>query len=467
MKVQWQISQSRDYLVTKKWKQLSIFVFLIIALGLVREPFLENLLVGEEGGFAFLVANPVPSSKFSTSGQPEILIGNIEGKLEFLAFERTIKPYMIIENVVGEFTRPLRLMEIEDLGVRTRAVRLVFLSIFVAGVAGSLWIAAGSGFLPLLIVSYALTTPLMVGASIQPQLDGSLGVLLMGLAAWMLTSSNRLSLLYLAGLLIGLGRHEWSLSFLTSAVLVFLLTLSNRQSPWHPMGSLIIGIISGITFSLAMSTPDFLNGFQVMRRVAGTVNPMILAYQFSAYLVPAILLIGASLALSIMRLRSVLSIRPSVMVLVLAGGMILAGFSLSGWPGDGFPRYYSPAVILAVYSLIYLVNYNVLPQWIRAVGAVACIGGILWNASFLAMKHMEDISITSSPGVNLTALRQHYRETNSHTLNEGVVLLEGTGFWLYYPNTNFVSEDLGEAYSLNWLRHYRPDLVDRFRSRLK
>ena len=79
----------------KKWRQLLISVFLIAALGIVRAPFLENLLVGEEGAFAFMIANPEPSSKLSSSGQPEALIGNIEGKFEFASFERTIVPYIL------------------------------------------------------------------------------------------------------------------------------------------------------------------------------------------------------------------------------------------------------------------------------------------------------------------------------------------------------------------------------------
>src|SRR5271169_3930536 len=100
---------------------------------------------------------------------------------------RSIVPYFIMEKAGRALRWPSRSADPTTLSL---AARLPFFLLFLGGIAGLIvllvlafrstqrWrFATAAG-----LVTYALTTPLAVGASIQPQVDGSVGVLLLGIA---------------------------------------------------------------------------------------------------------------------------------------------------------------------------------------------------------------------------------------------------------------------------------------------
>jgi hypothetical protein len=438
---------------------------LAAALFLVRVPFLNNLLVGEEGCFSFLVANPTRSSALTPQQTPQCLIGNVGGSLEFAPFERTIIPYEIVENGIGSIIRPLHVLEINDHDTRTRAVRLGFLALFGAGVAGAVWLASRAGVLPAGVLVYGLTTPLAVGASIQPQIDGSVGVLLVGLAAWLLVSSQRPAATFTAGLLVGLGRHEWALAFFGAAVIVLGLGVIWRSTTRKTTLPVVLGLGAGVIISLIVSYEDYLNGFTVMKRVTGTVSPLVLAMNYSWYLIPTAILLVLGAVIVLAHLDYFVSKKPGTVLVLLAGGAILAGFALSGWPGDGFPRYYAPALVLVVYALVGIVQAVDLPSRGKQLAVVALVFGVAVNAYYLSSAAQREVSITSAPGLDLRYLREQYRETAQHAADGSILPLEHAGFWLYYPNVPFFSRDMGVPGSIAYLKNRYPDWVNKLKEK--
>ena len=72
---------------------------LLVVIAVARLPFIGNVLAGEEGDFAALVLDDVPTSVVSDTHLPRDQIGFIDGKPVLTSFHRTIMPYIILERL--------------------------------------------------------------------------------------------------------------------------------------------------------------------------------------------------------------------------------------------------------------------------------------------------------------------------------------------------------------------------------
>lgn len=199
-------------------------VVLIFALMASRLPFMENVLIGEEGSHAHFVLLP-PSANSATDGLPKLLVGEIAGKPIHDIIERTIVPHWILENVAVHFAPKVDIHAATD-ETKSAAARTPFLVLFVIGTAGLVVLASLAGFAASTIVLFTLLTPLAVGGSIQPQVDGSLGVALLGLAATLTIAGDRRrvpAFHAVAGFLCGLGKHEWAAAFAIAALIAMVI----------------------------------------------------------------------------------------------------------------------------------------------------------------------------------------------------------------------------------------------------
>lgn len=209
--------------LARRWlrpSRLGQVLLVVAAVLLLRLPFLANPMVGEEGAFAYLVASPVPSSRYTPDHRPQMLIGQIGQQPMLYPFQHAIIPYVVLETGVGTVLRAAGAAS-RSARVRTIAVRSAYLVLFMLGCGGLLWFASGN-LLAAAIGGFALSTPLLVGASIQPQVDGGMGVLLIGgagaLLAWQ-RSTGQVLRAALAGVLVGVGRQEWAMAFLAASAL--------------------------------------------------------------------------------------------------------------------------------------------------------------------------------------------------------------------------------------------------------
>ena len=178
---------------------LLLFALFVGLLVLTRAPFLSNVLVGEEGMHAAFVLAKGSYAPVNEQGIPQLMLGSFEGEAFLGATQHSIGPYVVLRWLstvtpvaIGD---PLPLSD--ALAARSVQARLPFFLLYLLGVAGLLWrwatvciehpswrwwVFGG-------LLFYGLTTPLAVGGSIQPQIDASVGVVLVGLAAWLLTAA--------------------------------------------------------------------------------------------------------------------------------------------------------------------------------------------------------------------------------------------------------------------------------------
>ena len=458
------------------WRRLFFCTLFLCLLLAVRLPFLSNQLVGEEGDFAFLIANPTPSAHLSSDGLPNNLIGNLDGDYLLNKMQHPILPYLFLEDVVGSFVRPMDVLS-QAPTTRIVIVRSAFLALFLIGAVGLAWLAAASspsarlwGFFPaVLIPLYALTTPLAVGGSLQPQVDGGFGVMLNGIAAALLLpapgrGASRWRFL-LAGTLVGLGRAEWTLGFGAAAAIVMLCARSAKAPrDVHVLClALLGGLAIGLAIAVAASPADYWASFAVAERVFNLMSPWDLARRDLRYVVPVCIFLCVIAFAIAHRFASLIKEAPGPLIAAVSGSAIFAGFATSGWPGDGFPRYYAPALTLCAYcaTWLYIAHAGLWPIVVRGGATLLLLAGLAWNAQYLIQAREANVSITSSPGLDLTVLNQRYAAAVELAKPDGPLPLVGAGIWLTYPHTNFFAEGMGYPGALAYLGRKYPDWVKR------
>jgi hypothetical protein len=452
---------------------LAVWILLLVIIVAPRIPFLANYLLGEEGCFAFLVANPVRSSVLAT--EPSAIVGNIDGKYLLVDFQHTIIPYYIMETGLGSVLRRINVLSL-DFENRTRVVRAGFLLFFMIGSSGLLYLSArvltspGAWTWKLLVAAmpaYVLTTPLAFGASTQAQMDGGVGVLLAGLAAWLLVSAenkpNDFLGLLLAGFLLGIGRVEWALATLAVLCLVTAFGFFARTPAYRASGFVALGMIIGVGISAMLSFSEFVASFRIMGRIFSPSTVFAVAKQLLPFTTPLIILLSVAMVLSFAHRAWLLRQRPGIALSLGISAALFVGFTISGYATDGFPRYFAPALIMNAFALIALLIHAPI-RW-KNVGAVAggllLLFGLVQNFSYLDDAHRRQVSIASDPGWSYAYEMKIYRNSADLVSKSGAVVLEQPAFWLYFPTASWVSTTI----PLEYVKASHPEVIKRLRNR--
>lgn len=96
------------------------------------------------------------------------------------------------------------------------------------------------------------------------------------------------------------------------------------------------------------------------------------------------------------------------------------------------------------------------------LGALGLVFGVISNATYLIDRHRRDLSISSWAGRNFAEQLKSYRRSAEALAGNNFIALESVSFWLYYPNVNFLSRDLGEG-NINAIKAAEPKLASRLR----
>ncbi|NUB12651.1 hypothetical protein GAY28_07980 [Azospirillum brasilense] len=468
---------------------LALFVLVVLTVLAVRLPFLANPLVGEEGSHAALVLGDDPVSSRTNNGLPQILVGRIGGTELFGSFERNIVPYLLLDRVVRG-TGLSGLVPQTSLEGVSMAARLPFLVLFAIGGAvlfrAALVGAAGLGgvaaAVPVLIAGYVLTTPLAVGASIQPQIDGSVGVFLIGVAAWIAGvrpegRSRPFAAALLAGFIVALGKHEWAATLVAATVTAWIaVTVARALLPGaedaqavrrmhRTAAGLIAGSALGVVFCLWVSTQEYLYGIYLMDRISRMHNTAAVQFMRNLpFLYPLWGLIAVTSGILLaFAVRRVLVERFLACVFAVWGTGITVGFLWGAWAGDGFPRYFMPPLLLLGLFVI-LSCPRVLPAFPKPLtaGLALCIpGGIAANLASAHASATRGLSVTSHPGRNLTAFPVHLEQVIRRAHEEGIIIVDSSSVGIYSKTVEFVSEDMSWDGAVQFVRRVRPDRVDK------
>ena len=438
-----------------------LFVLLALLLLVLRWPFLSNVLVGEEGMHAAFVLAKSSLAPVSADGVPRLMLGAFDGESFLGATQHSIGPYVLLRWLSSVW--PVDLSDPLGPGgvaVRSLQARLPFVLLYGIGVAGllarvSMLLAQRWSWLSLLlagVVVYALSTPLAIGSSIQPQIDGSVGVFLVGLAAWLLTRRSAASGAcvgaFAAGALVGFGKQEWAMAF--SAAVVALLVLGGYRQSRSRLVSLacVLGLALGTCITYQLSPADYLASFNLMDHFlakSSGVNRFDLLSTWSGYLTPLLLLLLLMTAAGLRRWSLWLAQSPGTLIVGCSAWAIALGFAAAGWAGDGFPRYYSPALVAALYALVAFVEIEPLGcirrPWLWF--GFGCLGfGLAINLGLIGPGLSTRVSITSLPGTPTKPIVQRFTDlTQQPAGTDSVVHVDHSSVWIYAPDVNFVHAD--------------------------
>lgn len=438
---------------------------LLAIIVMARLPFIGNVLAGEEGDFAALVLDDVPTSVVSDTHLPRDQIGFIDGKPVLTSFHRTVMPYIILERVGRAFAvrHALGRLPAEELTV---AARLPFAIIFLLGSFGLLALtvqaasstserpAVAAALAPLGVTLWALTTPLAVGASIEPQVDGSVGVLLLGTAASLLIIGDirrgaaRWRFL-VAGLLAGLGKHEWGLAFAAAALGTFLIAVlfsSERRQTALALALFVIALAAAVALSYAVSPADYRNGFGIMESFYSRTGGHLWALEPPQlpFTLPVVVLVAVDGLFLMMLLRPLLQSAPGLLLAYSGAAAITIGYIVSGWPGDFFPRYFTPPLVISAIVFVALwlrFKERITPALGWAVMATAVLG-LGANSVFLVKTYDSKVALTSFRGTPLAQLQQNAAAAAELGRDRHDVVFTFTPTWIYHQGINYISAGL-------------------------
>lgn len=400
---------------------------------------------------------------------------------------RNIVPYCFLGLVVKPFITPFNVASL-DFDAKSGLIRSVFLALSSVGFLAlcflsylvSLRLSGYKALLPFLVLLYFTTTHLAIGSSIQPQLDGAFGFLLLSNAALLIYLGSRpsspywskLLLNFLAGFLVALCKNEWPLTLLVSVVLVYCMMFAYRtflfyrgisadanQSSLNLLVGigLILGCLSGMGFCYLFSPNDYLAGFGLMKNIHGSRGSHLkIFFQTLRFnhqiLTPNIVMLILGLWCIGKNWKSLLNQEIGLLILYILSFGILAGFMQSGWGGDGFPRYYSPPLLLGGVFLITQIP-SVFPQSTKPIllKSVAGIFGLAiafnYGSLFTKFERGESLTVPS----NYVDVKNALIGAAAINKNDPYgVMVHQVGLGFYFPGTNFIAIDLGREGALHW-----------------
>jgi hypothetical protein len=451
-----------------------VFVF-FFSLIIFRLPFLSFPLVGEEGTMSLLLldsnspsfntTNPlINSEERSKSGKCQLLVAQSEQKYIEASPERNKIPYIFLCDIIGPTVNTIY-PHVESLSGKTILSRLTFLSISIIGFI-FIYLAViekldNKKILPLLaLVLIAISlfnSPLFVGGSIQPQLDGSIGLAIFCILVWATINDDNLKSKYsgfFSACLFALGKNEWAYALLVALILISIVRICIKKcyskqlyriSYIDNLIYIYAGLMLAITLSFLYSQDDYLMWFGLAKRITDLSNTKALLTFTTNFLFLYPILIVGTLSVSIFFLNVSSGIYDEKSLFwILVGAIIFLAYLKSGWQGDGFPRYYIPAgvaffgALLAGYKQLGVKLSSLISKILAPIFLLICFLNVI--TLFTSFTKYE--SITSKPGTNLYNFENnitHIRENSSK--NEIYYFDSSIGY--YFPEISFISSDLG------------------------
>lgn len=451
---------------------------LFVALALVRLPFISRPLVGEETHFAFLAVDNghdkidphwIAQSASKETSDPThdfLYLARVKGQVVWGPAEHPVPSYLLITKLLRRWTEGSQ-FDSMNFDERSRTARVRFFACFLAALAlllATAWSALrGSDRHTALlaggVIAFALTAPLMVGASVQPQMDGSIGLMWVGAAALCLHAAPRrraapvvAALAVVAGFASCLGKNEWAMAMFGAAAAGLALHFLLRRFAPDPDAprpgsvlALFLGIMGGVVLgSLASCLIDpwnYLHGLDVMRRTqAASFAKWAETFQARLpWIWPDFVLLAAALAAAAAGLRRLALRQAGHLALLIWSLALLAGFLISSWPGDNFPRYFCTSIFgLTAFLVVFLPRLG-LPSAVK-IGALALlVVGIAINLIGLAENLQGRTALGSLPGKSLDAHVNMLARTQAQVNAAGQPIVTDLNFGYYFPTMDFIA----------------------------
>lgn len=405
---------------------LFLIALLVIFIGIflvARLPFFDEQLQGEEGVFAKILIQKVEGPNY-------VLAARVNGEEIFCLAEH---PALMYETL-GHVGRPVHKFlfwlykEVDSTRVIRFSLTLFQLIVWVGILAvlnlqlGSSISKSGYFFLLSLAVS-----PLAVSSSLTAQIDGSVGVIFCGAVA--LTNlyfcfSSTLSgkafvILFLAGFVLGLGKQEWSISFLAASLLtlMFLFVLNERTlAPYQAIGLELIGVLCGNLISYTYDPSNYLGGIDVIGRITAVFLGGRIKYNYVAQIFDAtysrlvfvapLLLIGIVVGLFWLRLLfGISNNKEAGLRLGLITNNFLfflclfVGYFSSPWCYNE-PRYFAPSLMVGAATVAQLFGLRLISGTTLIFFATGLLL-LIESSWFLGDAYLRSRTVTINPGITI------------------------------------------------------------------
>ncbi len=435
---------------------LTLFVVLLWA----RLPFINNVLMDEEGMFAYMAVDNGDGAKLTPENA--LLLGRLDGRTQLGFPSHPVIPYLVFVDGVRRINSPRDFTRL-DLSEKSRIARRPFLAEFVMAMALvfflAKWIVRGTHnrVLTIGLLLFACSMPLLVGGSIQPQLDGSWGVLLCATAAvLMLTAAQVTGLLseilsLMAGFTSALGKNEWWLALIAAAGGAFAIRfLVRRDEPVKITSArttvaLMVGVLAGCAVSWWSDPANFVGGFAVIERF-GRPSTGAWKHVFSmrwTWIWPVAALTTIASGIVAYARTGVLSGSLLRLTALLWGLTLFAGFFATSWSGDGFPRYFCPVAIVILSFLIDALRFLRLPTLAQVALTGLLLAGTVKNERVLRDSFRRGISISSLPGIDMSRVTTRYLDEYERFARNHEAAITDAAYGYYFPNADFAVQSMG------------------------
>lgn len=436
---------------------------------LVPLPFLSNLLISEEGMFAYLV---VKNGKTEiTSTRDAILIGRENGVDRMEAPRHPIMPYWVMINILRPFSGETNFGAL-SIDEKSRKARLPFYILYVLAwivlVSTAAWIWRQKPFkallFPLGLLLFVGTWRLTVGGSVQTYYDGNYGVLLTVLCAAGLILASRAEklktcwfLLFGSGFLAALGKNEWALAFLAAIIgtavirwLYYRLASEKEDikaysKEFRLLGlALVSGILTGSAVHYLIDPFNYVQGFSVMVSF-GIKSPASWSDAFTqriGWIWPLAILTALAVPMVLKDFKRLLNVRFPQMVLLLWGIAMTCGFMIPPHMGDGFPRYFCPPLFALTAFILARGQHKEnsgLPWKTALITGIAFLGLTVFNLGHLYRCHDKKLSIGTVPGRSLIKHRSMFKQQYIKYRRDGKARKVEAALGYYFPEMDFIN----------------------------
>ncbi len=351
-----------------------VFLAVLMALYFVaRLPILSKSLAGEEGIFAALVVYRPPAPDY-------FLVARIDRQDRYGPLAHPSPLYETLRLASGLW-QPVSPEIVADDARATPRLRFFF-SLFQCTVWLLVGIAAlaatGSSrpfarYATLAIVALTAISPIALATSTQLQLDGSVGSVMVGLAAGALCLASRhlvpvpvmYAVLFLSTVVLGLGKQEWTLAFLGALVLWVGALLVIRRRIGRAIREqllagvvIVAGLLLGNWLSYQFNSRAWSGGIHVMRSIADiatvATGPPARWWRVTDQRMGMLVTCGVvGVTLLILFWRRLKDVDPYAFLLLFLTGGLFGGYFITSFAPE--VRYFMPSLIVMAFAFVAVV----------------------------------------------------------------------------------------------------------------
>lgn len=432
-------------------------VWLIILLTPV--PFLSNILIMEEGHFAYLAVNTEKSKPLNNTDF--ILIGREKGVDRWQFTTHPVLPYLVISKVFRAFSNAADFNS-WTLEEKTWRARLPFYMTYAVSMLPVIFMGAwlfkrktwSEISLPVIFIGFLGTSPLLVGGGVQTYYDGNIGLLITTYCAMALAIVPRVKsvpvravILFGCGFLSAMGKSEWVFAFMAAVIgTMILYSMSSHKFPhfWYLSVSALLGAAAGTLLHIVLGPDNYIQGIYLMYSFGYEPHRnYIYAFLFRLpWLWPFILIFILTGYILRRFLKELLSTHFTHMILLLWATALFIGFIITPHLGDGFPRYFCLSMGAFLSFLIVRMEFIDFSLWrpkIRFHLMVLFCSLILLHMGYFAYSHVSRRSIGSIPGRSLTAHEAMFLRRYEHFRATGEIQRTDASMAYYFQDMDFIN----------------------------